>query len=158
MICNAKWQPLYEEAKFGFSLVNRTQQRVRGLPTSMYVYSHFSEKHDRFCPRITIFEFFFKMNPMKIKLVKIASKYKMNKNLSNDTQNVRLQEYLGLYHRRTYQLPRWETLTCCCVLFNSVKQHGPVSTIAQRGKKLLPLCSLYTFLVLFLVKIYTQIF
>ena len=38
MICNAKWQPLYEEAKFGFSLVNRTQQRVRGLPTSMYIY------------------------------------------------------------------------------------------------------------------------
>ena len=59
--------------------------------------SHFPEKHGQFCPRITIFEIFLKLNPMKIKLVKIASKYKMNKNLSNDTQNVGLQEYLGLY-------------------------------------------------------------
>ena len=49
--------------------------------------SHFPEKHGQFCPRITIFEIFLKLNPMKIKLVKIASKYKMNKNLSNDTQN-----------------------------------------------------------------------
>ena len=59
--------------------------------------SHFPEKHGQFCSRITIFEIFLKLNPMKIKLVKIASKYKMNKNLSNDTQNVGLQEYLGLY-------------------------------------------------------------
>ena len=59
---------------------------------------HFPEKHGQFCPRITIFEIFLKLNPMKIKLVKIASKYKMNKNLSNDTQNVGLQEYLGLYN------------------------------------------------------------
>ena len=65
------------------------------LQTSL---KHFPEKHGQFCPRITIFEIFLKLNPMKIKLVKIASKYKMNKNLSNDTQNVGLQEYLGLYN------------------------------------------------------------
>ena len=62
-----------------------------------YTLSHFSEKHGQFCPRVTIFEFFLKLNPMKIKLVKIASKYKMNKNVFNDTQYVGLQEYLALY-------------------------------------------------------------
>ena len=34
---------------------------------------------------------------MKIKLVKSASKYKLNIILSNDTQNLGPQEYLGLY-------------------------------------------------------------
>ena len=72
-----------------------TEEQV--MMVKNYIKSHFSEKHGQFCPRVTIFEIFLKLNPMKIKLVKIASKYKMNKNLSNDTQNVGLQEYLGLY-------------------------------------------------------------
>ena len=36
---------------------------------------------------------------MKIKFVKLPSKYEMNKNFSNDTQYFGLQEYLGLYKK-----------------------------------------------------------
>ena len=81
----------------GLASLTYAHLQFKGEPSNLLAESHFPEKHGQFCPRITIFEIFLKLNPMNIKLVKIASKYKMNKNLSNDTQNVGLQEYLGLY-------------------------------------------------------------